>query len=373
MMLGDKVKIGNFPAGTSIGFVLLQNAYTDGGNIITTNTKFYTDEEFNTVEPDINMRRHSVLLYSRSQEVYLIGFEDTRRDISTSDNDFNDLVFYVQTDPKSGIDPTGIPELDDRTTDTDGDGTPDAVDEFPTDPTRAYTRFYPTKNNWGTLAFEDQWPLEGDYDFNDLVLSYRYKFVMNSQNMVVDVIGEYSPLAAGAVFNNGFGIELPVSTDKVKSVTGYSHQLNYIRLNSNGTEAGQSSAVIIPFDNVRNLFSNQNYSGETYINTFLSRPKYTADTVRVTTTFNTPQYDASVIGKAPFNPFMISNVSNTYGNPDGRGKEIHLVNQKPTALANTNLLGTGADDSNSAQGRYYITADNRPFALNIVADFQYPI
>ncbi|RZK79035.1 MAG: DUF4114 domain-containing protein [Pedobacter sp.] len=196
MVQGDKVKIGRFPAGTSIGFMLLQNAYSGNNLINFASTKFFSTEGIN---PESNplLKRHNVVLHNISQRTFLIGFEDIDRSGNWgSDHDFNDLVFYAQSNPVDAISPIGIPLLDESYVDGDGDGIPDAIDEYPTDPLRAYTRYYPSEFVWGTTAFEDNWPNEGDYDLNDLVVSYRYKFAMNSFNQLVDIIGEYKPLAA---------------------------------------------------------------------------------------------------------------------------------------------------------------------------------
>lgn len=35
---------------------------------------------------------------------------------------------------------------------------------------------YHPKNGWGTIMFEDQFPLLGDYDFNDFVINYKVQF-----------------------------------------------------------------------------------------------------------------------------------------------------------------------------------------------------
>jgi Domain of unknown function (DUF4114)/Secretion system C-terminal sorting domain len=89
---GDKVFLGRFPKGKGIGFALIADGFrnetvTTGYNI------FYSNPAFNP-EADATKRRHSVLLMDSTQKIVL-GFEDLRRDDASSDQDFNDAVFYV--------------------------------------------------------------------------------------------------------------------------------------------------------------------------------------------------------------------------------------------------------------------------------------
>lgn len=363
MMMGDKVYIGTFDANTSVGFVLISNAYNSDGSISYNNLKYYSNEELNPepITNDVTIRRHNVLLHNLTDKTFLIGFEDIKRDLSSCDNDFNDLVFYAQANPRDGISGEKVPYLEEKVEDTDHDGVPDVIDEYPTDPLRAYNRYYPSETIWGTLAFEDQWPSEGDYDLNDLVVSYRYKFVINGSNKVVDVVSELKPVAAGASFQNGFGIQFPFQPSVVGSSAGQKLSAgSYVSLASNGVEAGQSQAVIIPFDTYRTVFN----SSSSYINTNANAAKINSDTVRVKLTFNSPQSDSFTSG-VPFNPFMISNME--------RGREVHLVGANPTSLGNVNLAADGKYKINVAAGKYYITTENKPFALNFVTDFKYPL
>ncbi|NQZ08346.1 MAG: LruC domain-containing protein, partial [Algicola sp.] len=74
--------------------------------------------------------------------------------------------------------------------------------------------------------------------------------------------------------------------------------------------------------------------------------------------------DSSVLASAPYNPFIFATFD--------RGIEVHLPNQAPTDLANIGLFGTQDDDSLPSSGRYYITADNFPWALNITSRWKHP-
>jgi hypothetical protein len=105
--IGDKVYLGNFPANTSIGFVLLAHGWDETNSIITEGKwRIYSDSRFNP-EADANLRRHTVMLNDTTSNRLLIGVEDIRRDGYNSDEDFNDLLFFATIS-----NPTAIKNLD---------------------------------------------------------------------------------------------------------------------------------------------------------------------------------------------------------------------------------------------------------------------
>ncbi|NCD70305.1 LruC domain-containing protein [Mucilaginibacter agri] len=360
LISGDKVKLGTFSAGTSIGFVLLQNAWT-GSGVSTTGTKFYSQDSFNP-ENTAALRKHSVMLYDDVHKLYLLGFEDTNRQTGGSDNDFNDLVVYATANPITAISGTNVATID-RGGDTDGDGVADAQDAFPNDPTRAYISYYPTSSTYATLAFEDNFPTKGDYDMNDLLVNYQYAFISNASNQVVELKGNFNVGAAGASFHNGFGVQLPVAASAVSSVTGQQAISGYIQFASNGVEAGQTKAVIIPFDNHEALIKNPD--GAYFINTLTTKDKVTnGKTAAIDINFASP-VAASTLTVSAFNPFLISNLR--------RGYEVHLPNFAPTDKATTTLFGTGDDNSSPSTGRYYLSKENWPWAISFSDTFSWPI
>ena len=232
--------------------------------------------------------------------------------------------------------------------DTDNDGVPDNSDAYPNDATKAYNNYYPSATGRATVAFEDQWPSKGDYDMNDVVISYRYNVVTNASNVVVQVNANYSLLATGGVFQNGFGVEFPINRANATGVTG-------------GTlEAGQTKAVVTLFNNTRAAVQNWN--------TKIGEP--TSDSVNYTVSFNvTSGPTLSTFGLGIYNPFIWNNTSGF-----GRGYEIHLPGKTPTTLANTTLFGTSSDNSSVSAGRYYVTKPNGlPWAINIPTKFDYPV
>ncbi|MEI7489916.1 MAG: LruC domain-containing protein [Bacteroidota bacterium] len=244
--------------------------------------------------------------------------------------------------------------------DTDGDGVPDNLDEFPNDASRAYVNYYPAKNQFGSLAYEDLWPAKGDYDMNDLVIDYNFKIVSNAQNKIVDILPAFYVRAVGAYLQNGFGFQFDnLSPAAVGSVSGYSIKGSYISLASNGIENGQGNAVVIVFDNASNV---THVTPGNFFNTQKNVPYALSDSLKLNIHFATPQ-DASAVGTAPYNPFLIKNLQ--------REVEIHLPDRIPTSLANQALFGTGNDNSNPSAGRYYKTSNNLPWAINLVQRFDY--
>ena len=75
---------------------------------------------------------------------FAYGFEDIRTDMG--DKDFNDLVTNVEVTPLAAI--AGLEDVINVKSVKD------------------------TEQKVGKVAFEDNWPMQGDYDFNDAVIAY---------------------------------------------------------------------------------------------------------------------------------------------------------------------------------------------------------
>lgn len=246
-------------------------------------------------------------------------------------------------------------------TDSDGDGVDDDLDDYPNDPSRAFNVYYPNETDWGTLAYEDLWPGEGDYDFNDLILDYHFKSVLNSSNKLVEYFMDYSTRAVGASLVNGFGLMMGGDPSNIASVTGSQMSENYINLNANGTEQNQTNTVLFLFDNAFNTIGS---SSSLFVNTKPDIDYVDPDTNQLIVTYSNPT-STDVTGTAPYNPFIVVDKD--------RGKEVHLAGEKPTDLADNTLFGTWADDSNPSTGKYYQTANNLPWGLDIPVSFEYPV
>jgi len=374
MVQGDKIKLkyynedtrlwtDTFPAGITISWSMYPAGYKNGiganKGIIPSWLPLYSLSTFNT-----NKLQQNILLYDKVSDKIIIGFEDTERNAAgtAGDQDFNDVLFYATANPITAIDKREMKVLiPANPIDTDGDGIKDDIDEFPRDPQRAFTQYYPS-TGFGTLAFEDNWPNKGDYDFNDLVVKYRYQIVTNASGNIKDVNASYSVEAVGAKNRNGFAIQFKTNPGNIESVTGQ-RDLNgssLFNVNAKGYENGQTYAVIPVFPDAHKLFGN---GPAAFINTVQSAPTLPAVPIQLSVTFASAVSPAS-LGSAPFNPFLVSDQQ--------RGREVHLAGQNPTNLANSALFGT-ADDKTNGTTILYKGDLEYPWALNIPSTFYYPV
>lgn len=216
----------------------------------------------------------------------------------------------------------------------------------------------------GTLAFEDLWPAKGDYDFNDVVIDYQFEIITDLSNMLKEVSGTFTLKAFGAGFENGFGFQLAngIDPDDV-TVTGTALTENIVSLNPGGTEAGQTRPTIIVFDNA---FKQMQHPGIGIgVNTTPGAPYVTPVTFNIKMVFKPSTYNFADLDIANFNPFIIVNKV--------RSHEVHLPGYEPTDLMNVSLFGQDDDRSDPGNGKYFVTDDNLPWAINIYESFDYPI
>ncbi|PQJ15910.1 LruC domain-containing protein [Aureicoccus marinus] len=332
---GDRVYLGTFPANTVIGWFLVANGWngletTQGRGV------YYSIPDFNPESVE-DKRTHMVLLYDEAREITFLGFEDLRRDIAT-DDDFNDAVFYARSNPVDAISIGNLAQLE-VANDSDGDGVNDELDDFPFDPNQAFNNYAPGANSTGKLVFEDLWPNQGDYDFNDLVVDYNFNSIANADNLITTLEGSFTIEHIGGAFHNGFGFILPISPDNIASITGQNLNGGYETVSANGTESGTAAdeTVVLVVGDAFDL---------------------EGQTLDITITFVNPQ-DQSDLGDVPYNPFIIVNGE--------RSREVHLPDLPPTSKAAG--LGTQDDFSDSTQNRYYKTSTNLPWAMSIYDNF----
>ena len=235
--------------------------------------------------------------------------------------------------------------------DADGDGVPDATDQFPNDPARAFS----TTGAVSTLIAEDLWPYTGDFDFNDLVMEYQFDVVTDGNAEVKEFTYKYMVKARGAGYDNGFGFLLTTPQGNIASVTGGIASNSLSTFNTNGTETGALSTGV-GFMVTDKLRENLPFWNTVPNAVDVSTPVYQSFTV----VFTTP-VDASVL--TTFNPFLVVD--------QNRGKEIHLPNNIPSDLVNTALFGTGEDVTDLTNSISYVTASGLPWMMSVPANFSY--
>ncbi len=334
---GSKVYLGRFPANTNIGWFIVVNGWT-GSQVNSAATIFYSDPELNP-EQNPTLKTHMVLLNDKSRNIMFLGFEDQRRDGRT-DNDFNDAVFYVTTNPVDAPSTSNVSNIK-AANDSDNDGINDELDDFPFDPNKAFNNFEPSDASNGSLAFEDLWPSKGDYDFNDLVVDYTFNKIANAANQMTSLEATFRVAHIGGSLKNGFAFSLPIAPSLISKVEGQVRNGSYVTYSPNGTEAGQNKAVIFVVANAH---------------------EQKGKTISVTVSFASP-ISSSTLGSAPYDPFIVVNGK--------RNHEIHLADMPPTLLGGA-YLGKYDDNSDPSMKRYYKSKRNLPWAINVYEPFDPP-
>jgi len=247
--------------------------------------------------------------------------------------------------------------------DSDNDGIPDTLDAYPLDSKRAFNAFYPAQDTFNTLLFEDMWPKTSDYDMNDIVMHFNYKFIRNSENKLKDILLSIEFAAYGGIIKHGFGLEIDgINSSNILEAkrTIENTDTNYVKL-ENG-HAGKTVFQVVP-DITKLTPIQYNNGNPIFYNTQSTEAERSV--VKVTfhiTLINAITFDVS---KAPFNPFIFRTSSDQNAAKLFRVHETHLIDHVPTALADTTLFGTQDDVSNSAEGKYYRTKTGLPWALEI--------
>ncbi|MHB1177480.1 MAG: DUF4114 domain-containing protein [Daejeonella sp.] len=92
---GDKIKIGNFDKGMSIGFILIEKGWNAATRTVNSGGNHFCSNEILNPETDPNLKKHTVLLNYPKEGKIFIGFEDMMRSEPTCDHDFNDIIIYA--------------------------------------------------------------------------------------------------------------------------------------------------------------------------------------------------------------------------------------------------------------------------------------
>ena len=339
-----------FPKGTRIGFAVAREGYRKNGAAVTSSSAYgfnymrgnsYYPQKNGDVKgnyystPQLNQegKSQAVTRWVEGYECCVTGIDIRPIGDIKSDYDFNDVLFKISSSP-----------------------VPDAIQPGEIiDPVEVVVA---SESIYGTLAFEDKWPEEGDYDMNDFVVNYTYTLGKNEKNLITEIKLQFDPIAKGAASYTkmGFGIELPVAVSNV----------NTEKLSGATLEAGNENVTFIIWNDVKEEILAFNGA---MVNTEKGSPFVSASDSKITITIPllSPVTNLSVV---KFNPFIFVG---------GRSHEIHLPDFKPTIEMDMKLLSTGIDCSDVSKGVYFRMKNMYAWALDFPresassATWKYPI
>lgn len=232
---------------------------------------------------------------------------------------------------------------------------------------------YPSSDTWATLAFEDNWPLVGDYDMNDVVVHYRLSsYDVAGTLMRVKIEGQV--VAIGASYHNGFAFRLPGLLRSEVDTNRLVFKINGVVQSALPLEEGKDEAIFIVADDLWDFVT----SGETC--KYYRTEAGCGSSIQMTFSLEIPM-EANVskdnVADFPYDPFIFSSEGHernyVFGEAPGRRFEVHLKNQSPTEAFQTNFLGRGEDASDADNGEYFINANGMPWAINIPYEWKHPV
>ncbi|MCG7495887.1 LruC domain-containing protein [Vibrio sp. Of7-15] len=360
---GDQVELGiELLAGQSIGFFIIPHGWGLGGTYGNIqwdgpwSQPFYSWSNLNPEVEYIN-KRHNVLFIDTLNQFLVMGFDDQTWDYG--DKDFNDLLFTVHVTPFNAVDGVNM------------DGSLDADAYYPLEHSsdgEDVVSYYPSLTGVATLAFEDNWPHEGDYDYNDFVTQYHFTQTHNSQNELKSLQASYTVQAIGANYHNGFALRLPnVAKTNIKSAT---LTLNGTPVSHEFIDALNDEAVFI----ISNDLWEDVSTDCGMFRTFQDCREAVSSEFQLNVELTTP-VAASLVGRAPYDPFIFATPDIYHGlfgptYPPGRTWELHLKGFDGTSAFNAGFLGTY--DDKSAGDYCFINENNVPWVLNIADRWDHP-
>jgi hypothetical protein len=92
---GDKIKLGRFQPGTSIGFVLMKNSWNSTTHTLDNSVIHFCSNDILNPEVAPELKKHAVLINYPAENKVLVGFENTDRTSEKCDHDFNDVIIYT--------------------------------------------------------------------------------------------------------------------------------------------------------------------------------------------------------------------------------------------------------------------------------------
>lgn len=322
-----------FPPGYTIGWMLMPNAsfsrYSTSMSSVNntlkntyTNKYIYSNEIANTngnADTDYPGQPlpGCMTLFDYKSKIVVIGFEDQAYKGGWGDNSFEDILFYASCNPVEAIESISkaIKQVEEGGSGDPEDNTMVVTEDPVIEP------IWSTYTQEGTVAFEDLWPEEGDYDLNDMVVEYKTTVTLNQHNEIKEIVDEFKPVHNGASYVNAFGIIIDKEMGQLDET-----QSKY-------AEKEADNRFILWESNQKALAS-----GETY---------------KVVRTWEEGSYITEY--QRDINPFLVVK----YQKGDYNRAEVHLPMTTPSPWADTTL-------NNSSSDAYYVHREGAyPFAIDL--------
>lgn len=253
-----------------------------------------------------------------------------------------------------------------------GDGEVEDYQVDITEPNVSIT-YYPSAAGWATIAFEDNWPLIGDYDFTDLVMNYRL-VEYRQDDAVIRVKIEGQIAAVGASYHNGFAFRLPGIPSYQIDEDNIRYLINENKQAFSPLEAGREEAILIVAEDVWDYVS----AGENCI--YHRTEPGCGSNIQMEFSMTLPMtapIDALDMPAFPYDPFLFATDGHEhgylFGQPPGRPYEIHLPGHAPTEAFREDFFNRGDDFSDPSQDKYFVNENGMPWAINVGTEWKYPV
>lgn len=235
-----KYKLGTFEKGMSIGFVYYGNSKIQfttphlNEKINNFTLKYLDGKGEFKIENQYTASGFIRHIQVGNFEGNILGMENRSVTEAKYDGDYNDMLCLLESNPLA-INPSE--PID-----------PPVIDEY--------------KTTTGIYLFEDNYPAQGDFDFNDVVIEYKIIDYYKTSNKAKQVIAKL--LAKGAFYDNEFGFKVGNSYSPfLTGLKGYEN----VRAEQPYTDLGQSASYTLYGEIKPYLYNGTNYIFDTNYNT----------------------------------------------------------------------------------------------------------
>lgn len=220
-----------------------------------------------------------------------------------------------------------------------------------------------------SYAFEDNWPVYGDYDMNDVVIYItKREFSKRENGTIINYKIHGRLMAVGASKKIAAALRITsLEPSDVKNVSlnqkgAPGFDMNFFDVNSANLENGQKMAVIPIFSDAHEFISGSDKPQ--LINTLSNLPSIQPKDFEIEIEFNeNGNITERVLDMICSDLFIITDGKNI------NRREVHLPEYKPTNRADESLLNTGNCEGSRAP---YLSNDGLSFALMIPNAFRWP-